>query len=54
MNSQINRINDYKFYFENKFVLVSQDEEIGCFKDENFEDFLMEDSKEKHLRHLII
>ena len=39
MNSQINRINDYKFYFENKFVLVSQDEEIGCFKDENFEDF---------------
>ena len=39
INSQKNRINDYKKFIQNGFKLVSQDEEIGCFADKNFKEY---------------
>ena len=39
MNAQSYRIQDYKNFVNKKFILVSQDEEIGCFKSENFSEF---------------
>jgi surface carbohydrate biosynthesis protein len=39
INSQKNRINDYKKFIKNGFKIVAQDEEIGCFVDKSFEQF---------------
>lgn len=39
MNCQPYRILDYKRFKDNGFKIVSQDEEIGCFKNNNFKDF---------------
>ena len=39
MNSQKYRIDDYKKFVNNNFILVSQDEEIGCFKNNDFNEF---------------
>ena len=39
MNSQPYRIKDYKNFVNKKFILVSQDEEIGCFQNDNFSEF---------------
>ena len=42
VNSQKNRINDYKVYLKNGFKLVSQDEEIGCFGVNTYKKFYEE------------
>jgi len=39
LNSEEYRINDYQKLLKNGFTLISQDEEIGCFKDKSYDKF---------------
>lgn len=49
MNSTKGRIADYKKIIKNNFKIVSQDEEIGCFKDNSFEFFFKERFRTKNI-----